>query len=65
MTRHTASKDGLRKLGAGMQAKDALDQSTKVQLSVQQFARRVGGPAIMSSHARLWSLKQQGNREPA
>ncbi len=55
-------QDGLRKLVAGMQVKDAIELSTKVRLSISQFADRVAGPALLSSGARLWNLKQQAQK---
>jgi hypothetical protein len=54
-------RDGLSQLVLGMQAANALDLSTKVQLSVAQLALRLGGSVMLASHGLLWKLKQEGS----
>ena len=59
---YETQKEGLNKLVEGLVARDALDLSTKVQLSVSRFANRIGSSTTLASHGLLWTLKQRGKQ---
>jgi hypothetical protein len=55
---YKVQKNGIYALVKGMQVRDALDLSTKVQLSVSNLAHRASDSTMLSSHRLLWAMKQ-------
>ena len=53
-------KQGMRGLVASIEAKDALDLSTRVFLSVGQFANQLAeSGSSLAGHAMLWQAKKK------
>lgn len=60
-------KQGLQKLVSEIPAKNALELSTKVQLSVSRLAVQLGGSVLLASHTLLWNTRQtrlSGTNQP-